>query len=115
MGLGLPEVLALGAATGTPQARSTRRATGCEGMRTATLGRPALTTSGTQGFLGMRSVSGPGQKRSISARAAGLMRHSGTASSGAGTCTMSGLSAGRPLAAKMARTAASSSALAPRP
>ena len=37
------------------------------------------------------------------------MRHSGTASSGAGTGTMSGLAAGRPLAAKMARTAASSS------
>ena len=41
--------------------------------------------------------------------------HRGSAASTLGTCTISGLSAGRPLAAKTLRTAASLRASAPRP
>ena len=115
VGLGLPLRLALGAATGTPAALSSLSATGWSGMRTATLLSPALVTAGTVGFLGSSNVSGPGQNRSISLCASGVTKHSASAASGLATCTISGLSAGRPLISKILRTACASSAFAPRP
>ena len=72
VGLGRPKELALGAAIGMPAAEISARATGCAGTRTPTSGRPAVTTSGTSGPRGSSSVSGPGQKASISARAVSL-------------------------------------------
>ena len=47
VGLGLPERLALGAAMGTPLAAMRARAASLSGMRTATVSRPAVTSSGT--------------------------------------------------------------------
>src|SRR2546430_495152 len=52
------ERLALGAATGTPAASSSARATGCAGTRTATVGPPAVTASGTAAAFASTSVSG---------------------------------------------------------
>ena len=52
VGLGRPERLALGAAMGTPAASISARATGCEGMRTATVASPAVTRRGTLLALG---------------------------------------------------------------
>ena len=51
VGLGREKRFALGAATGTPQVSISARATRCAGTRTATDGRPAVTASGTAGFL----------------------------------------------------------------
>ena len=115
VGLGRPERLPLGAAMGRPHASISARATGCEGMRMATLSSPAVTTAGTISFLGRIIVSGPGQKAAASLRAISLMWHSGSISASAAMCTISGLSAGRSLAAKILRTAGSLSAFAPRP
>ena len=70
VGLGREKRLALGAATGTPAVSISARATRCAGTRTATLGRPAVTMSGTAGFFGRISVRGPAQQASASARAA---------------------------------------------
>ena len=42
VGLGRPEVLALGAATGTPASAISRFATGSLGMRMATVSRPPV-------------------------------------------------------------------------
>ncbi len=61
--------LALGAATGTCAASISASATGCEGMRSPTVGRPAVTRSGTAGCLRNTRVSGPGQKRWASSSA----------------------------------------------
>ena len=47
VGLGLPDRLALGAAMGTPDAAIRARAAWLSGMRTATVSRPAVTSSGT--------------------------------------------------------------------
>ena len=71
VGLGRPERFALGAAIGTPAASMRARATGWSGTRTATVGRPAVTTSGTLLRFARTIVSGPGQKRAASARASG--------------------------------------------
>ena len=65
VGLGLPDELAEGAATGRPHARSSAAATGCEGILTATVERPAVTSSGMSGYLLNNIVKGPGQKASI--------------------------------------------------
>ena len=46
---------------GTPAARIRPSARGCAGMRSPTVGRPAVTMSGIWGTLGTTSVSGPGQ------------------------------------------------------
>ena len=117
VGLGRPERLALGAAMGRPAASMSARATGCAGMRTATVASPAVTRRGTFSLFGKISVSGPGQKASIKARACapGPPAISGASSAAAAMWTMSGLSPGRPLAAKIFSTAEASSAFAPKP
>ena len=61
VGLGRPEILALGAAMGTPADLMSPRAMRLEGKRTATVSSPAVTTSGTPLLLCMISVKGPGQ------------------------------------------------------
>ncbi len=89
---------------------------GCAGMRTPTSGRPAVTMSGMPGARGTRSVRGPGQKRSMSVRAA---REPGppvsSSMAGESMWQMRGSQWGRCLAMKTFSTAAGSSALAPRP
>ena len=108
--------LALGAAMGTPAARISASASGCEGMRRPTVGSPAVAISGTAPDFGTTSVSGPGQCRRASAPAAsGHSRASERAMPIESTCTIIGLVAGRPLAAKILATAPASSALAPSP
>ena len=67
VGLGEPERLAEGAATGTPARRMISRATGWEGMRTATVSSPPEVSIGMQSRFGRMTVSGPGEKRSHSA------------------------------------------------
>ena len=67
----LPEVLALGAATGTLQARSTRWATRCEGMRTATLEQARVDDIRHAGLLGHEERERAGAESAPSARAAG--------------------------------------------
>ena len=76
-----------------------------------------MTASGTAGDFGKISVIGPGQQAAIRAFAAGEGSEaiSGGSWSGALMCTISGLSPGRPFAAKMRPTASASSAFAPRP
>jgi hypothetical protein len=64
--LGLPERLALGAATGTPDSAQSLRATGFDGTLTATVGSPAETVSGILLFFGITQVSGPGRNFSAS-------------------------------------------------
>lgn len=59
-GAGAAERLAEGAASGRPAASIMARATGWEGIRTATVGKPALTASGTRPLRGRIMVSGPG-------------------------------------------------------
>ena len=70
VGLGRPERLAEGAATGLPNACSKARATGWAGTRTATLSSPPRARSQTPPSARARPtrVSGPGQKRSASRR-----------------------------------------------
>ena len=65
--------LALGAAIGMPDISINARATRCDGTRTATFGRPAVTRSGTSGFFLRISVNGPAQNDSASLRAPGGM------------------------------------------
>ena len=78
---------------------------------------PAVTAAGIRSPLGRISVIGPGQYASASLRAFSGISPSISAriSSMQDTCTISGLSPGRPFASKMLRTAASSSAFAPSP
>ena len=108
--------LALGAAMGTPAARSRANATGWAGIRTATASSPAVATSGTCAALGSTRVSGPGQKAAARRSAAGgQCRVSARAAATSGTWAMTGFHAGRPLAVYTATTASGSSALAPKP
>ncbi len=51
VGLGRENRFALGAAIGMPDISISARATRCDGTRTATLGRPAVTRSGHLSFL----------------------------------------------------------------
>ena len=69
VGLGREKRLALGAAIGMPDISISARATRCDGTRTATLGKPAVTRSGIAGFFCRISVSGPAQNDSASLRA----------------------------------------------
>jgi len=55
--------LALGAATGDPNRSTIALKTGCALRRTATVGNPELTKSGTISRFGNTNVSGPGQNR----------------------------------------------------
>ena len=69
MGLGAPEMLALGAAMASPDSLMSSRAVLFAGIRTATVESPAVVSSGTSLDFGRISVRGPGQKVSISIRA----------------------------------------------
>ena len=92
------------------------RATGWLGKRTATVSRPAVTTSGILSDFGTMRVIGPGQKASIKAWAIGESPFvSASISSFSAIWRIRGLSAGRPLAAKIFRHAIPSRPLAPRP
>ena len=115
VGLTYPNGLALGAARGVPAARMSRRKRGWDGMRTATLSRPADTMPGTAGFLGSTRVSGPGQNRRASLRAAGFAVATRPRSRHEAICTMSGSVIGRPLAVKMRRQAPALNASAASP
>lgn len=115
VGLGLPLRLALGAATGTLHAFNSAAATGCEGIRTATVGRDAVTTSGICGLRGMSSVNGPGQKASINFSASGGTSQMPPADPGSIHARSEDYLQGRPFAAKILRTASLSKAFAPRP
>ena len=66
VGLGRPEVLPDGAATGVPAASRMARVTGCAGQRMPTVSSPAVTASGTMSRRFKIMVSGPGQKRRAS-------------------------------------------------
>ena len=66
VGLGRPERLPDGAATGTPAAAMMRRVTALAGQRTATVGSPAVVSRGTSSRHGSTRVSGPGQNCSAS-------------------------------------------------
>ena len=116
VGLGLPEALALGAARGGPLCSIIALAQGCEGIRIATVDRPAVTASGTISDRSEIIVSGPGQNLSASFSILGstFLTSGGMASSEA-TWTISGLSCGLPLAANILPTATGSRAFAARP
>ena len=120
MGLMRPNRFALGPDTpATPSAAaaaSSARATGCDGQRRPMLVWPAADAVPLPERRGTITVKGPGQNASASACAqAGHSAANARAAATSLTCTISGWSAGRPLAAKILATAASSSARAPRP
>ena len=58
---GFPEILAEGAAMGTPARRMISRVTALSGQRTATVESPPVVRRGTQSRAGSTMVSGPGQ------------------------------------------------------
>ncbi len=62
VGDGLPDILALGAAIGTPARRMSEFATGCDGHLTATESSPPVTHDGIVSFFFIMTVSGPGIK-----------------------------------------------------
>ena len=100
VGLGRPDRLADGAATGTPAFWMSIRAVRSAGMRTATVSSPPVTSSGTISLRCAISVKGPGQNVSISCWARrGIRRQRRRTSLFFPTCRMDGLSLGRPLAA----------------
>jgi len=70
--LGLPEMLAEGAATGWRQLQRNSVAVGCDGQRIPTVGKPAVTMSGIERFFFTTTVSGPGKKRPIRSDACSL-------------------------------------------
>ena len=108
MGEGLPERLAEGAASGTPEACISARAIGCEGIRMPTVSSPPDVMSGMRGFFGSTIVSGPGQKAFAQLRAsAGISEATSEISARLLMCTMSGLSAGRSFARNIFATASS--------
>ena len=61
-----PKRFALGAAIGRPSSLQTARKTGCALWRTATVGSPLVTKSGTSACFGKINVSGPGQNAAVS-------------------------------------------------
>ena len=87
------------------------------GALSAIVSRPALTMSAIPDVDRRLSTSdkGPGQKASARCRAVALNRPNSSASARPGTCTISGLKRGRPLAAKIAATARSLVETAPSP
>ena len=129
VGLTRPKRLALGAAmpqtSGTPcaglrSASSTACAPGCDGQRIPMESCPPAAAAPTPGLRGKIRVSGPGQKADMSCWAKGGTCPQKCATpdmppSNAATCTMSGWSAGRPLAANILATAVSLDASAPKP
>ena len=117
VGLGRPEVLALGAAMGTPLAFISSLAHSFPGRRTPTLSSCAVQSGHTLSPLGSVMVSGPGQNLSASARAQGGSSPEITPGSmlTSQMWAMSGLSWGRPLAANIRAMASGLPASAPRP
>ena len=117
VGLTCPERLALGAAIGRSAARSSAWATGCAGTLSAMVSRPAVARSATgqPACLAITRVRAPGQSASANCRPLSVRRPSRATASKSGTCTISGLNRGRPLAAKIAATARPLHASAPRP
>jgi hypothetical protein len=86
------------------------------GIRTATVFNPAVTEEGREDFFESKRVRGPGQKRAISVLARGGTSLATLLSIFMSlTCTITGLSCGRPFAAKILATAPAFSAFAPRP
>ena len=85
---------------GTPDSSISLRAASSAGQRIATVARPPVVSSGTQGFFGSTMVRGPGQIASASFHAfSGTVAASASISSAFAMCTISGLSEGLPLAA----------------
>ncbi len=120
VGLMYFERFALGAASGNGQRLSSSRATGWDGIRTATVGRPAVTQSGICSPLGKTNVRGPGHhcvncSSSFCRRADSGSATASPSRSRLATCTISGLLTGLPLAAKIFPTAVGLQALAARP
>ena len=116
VGLGLPERFALGAAIGTPDFWIRSRAVLSEGIRTATVSSPAVTSYGTSSALLKINVRGPGQNVSISVFASfGTCAHRNFTSLFFAMCRISGLSFGRPFASKIRLTASPSMPFAPSP
>ena len=110
------ERLALGAASGRPSVAISRRVSLCSGQRTATVGPPAVTLSGIRGPRGTITVTGPGQRQVVICSAiGGQCAASDRAIAVSATWTISGLLAGRPLAAKIRSTASASRASAASP
>ena len=68
VGLGEPERLADGAANGVPARRISSRATGWEGIRSATVSSPPDVSYGTRADFSRITVIGPGQNRSANAK-----------------------------------------------
>ena len=85
---------------GTPASSINACATGCAGMRTATVSSPPVVSRGIMSFFGKIIVSGPGQNASIS-----FFALSGTSAAisynpvSFAICAIRGLSEGRPFAA----------------
>jgi hypothetical protein len=116
VGLTEPKGLALGAATGTPAVAMSARAMACPGTRTPTVGRPAVTRSGSSGRFGSTRVRGPGQKRPArTAKRGSSVTATRAAWRVSVTWTMRGSKEGRSLTSKIRATAATSRAFAPRP
>ena len=91
-------------------------ATGCAGTRNPTVSWPPVTKSPTCAARGSTSVSGPGQNAAASRRApSGTPRAQWSIAAAVATWTMTGWSAGRPLAANTRATARPLAASAPRP
>jgi hypothetical protein len=97
----LPDALALGAAIGNPAARNSFCATGCDGMRTASVSSPALASNETDVSLrrGSTSVSGPGHKVEASNRAMSFNSTRGARAAVSATWMIRGLKLGLPLTA----------------
>ena len=62
VGLGFPEIFALGAAIGHPERRTSSRQEAPRGIRIPTVSRPPVVTFGMISFAGTIMVIGPGQK-----------------------------------------------------
>ena len=99
VGLGRPEMLADGAAMGTPAAAIKALATSCSGILTPTVAKPPVILSGTMALRGRIKVMGPGQKAAISFSAfSGIRAAIWSIMERLATWRISGLSDGRPLA-----------------
>ena len=100
VGLGRPEIFALGAATGTPALRMSARAISLSGMRMPTVSSPPVMLSGTAAVRFMMSVIGPGQNAASSFSAiSGTSAAMVSSMERSAIWRMSGLSEGRPFAA----------------
>ena len=118
-GLIRPKRFALGAATGPASSETRAAMTGCALQRSATVGKPERTKSGTTSRAGKIMVNGPGQNSAASFCANRAAVASGCASlpihEASATCTMSGSKAGRSFAAKTLAAASAFNALQANP